>query len=80
MQQVRAFVKNVEGTAKQELNQSPLVFVESRAEPGQAITSNTCSCSDVRHCLLVCFALVLIYKRAWPAAMLPHSHRHPTIA
>lgn len=32
--QVRAFVKNKEGLAKQELNQSPLPFVESAAQPG----------------------------------------------
>ena len=32
--QVRAFVKNKEGMAKQELNQSPLPFVESAAQPG----------------------------------------------
>jgi hypothetical protein len=32
--QVRAFVKNAEGTGKQELNQSPLPFVESAAQPG----------------------------------------------
>jgi len=31
---VRAFVKNKEGAAKQELNQSPLPFVESAAQPG----------------------------------------------
>ncbi|CAL8462361.1 g1894 [Coccomyxa elongata] len=32
--EVRAFVKNKEGMAKQELNQSPLPFVESAAQPG----------------------------------------------
>lgn len=32
--QVRAFVKNKDGLAKQELNQSPLPFVESAAQPG----------------------------------------------
>jgi hypothetical protein len=34
--QVRAFVKNIEGTGKQELNQSPLPFVETAAQPGEA--------------------------------------------
>ncbi len=34
--QIRAFVKNLEGTAKQELNQSPLPFIESREEPGDS--------------------------------------------
>lgn len=33
--QVRAFVKNIEGTGKQELNQSPLPFVETAAQPGK---------------------------------------------
>ena len=32
--QVRAFVRNVEGTGKQELNQSPLPFIESASQPG----------------------------------------------
>ena len=32
--QIRAFVRNLEGTAKQELNQSPLPFIESKSEPG----------------------------------------------
>jgi hypothetical protein len=32
--QVRAFVRNKEGTGKQELNQSPLPFIESAAQPG----------------------------------------------
>ena len=32
--QVRAFVKNKEGLAKQELNQSPLPFIESAAQTG----------------------------------------------
>ena len=35
LHQVRAFVKNKEGMAKQELNQSPLPFVESAAQPGK---------------------------------------------
>ena len=34
--QVRAFVKNKEGMAQQELNQSPLPFVESASQPGRA--------------------------------------------
>jgi len=33
--EIRAFVKNLQGTAKQELNQSPLPFIESREEPGK---------------------------------------------
>eukprot|EP00884_Botryococcus_braunii_P017186 jgi/Botrbrau1/4150/Bobra.0192s0019.2 len=32
--EVRAFVKNIEGNGKQELNQSPLPFVETAAQPG----------------------------------------------
>jgi hypothetical protein len=32
--QIRAFVKNKEGLAQQELNQSPLPFVESASQPG----------------------------------------------
>ena len=32
--QIRAFVKNKEGMAQQELNQSPLPFVESASQPG----------------------------------------------
>ncbi|KAK9842558.1 hypothetical protein WJX81_006050 [Elliptochloris bilobata] len=32
--EVRAFVRNVEGTGKQELNQSPLPFIESASQPG----------------------------------------------
>jgi hypothetical protein len=35
--QVRAFVKNIEGNGKQELNQSPLPFVETAAQPGVGI-------------------------------------------
>ncbi len=31
---MRAFVRNVEGTGKQELNQSPLPFIESASQPG----------------------------------------------
>ena len=34
MPKVRAFVKNKEGLAKQELNQSPLPFIESAAQTG----------------------------------------------
>ena len=34
--QIRAFVKNKEGLAQQELNQSPLPFVESASQPGTA--------------------------------------------
>lgn len=34
--QIRAFVKNREGMAQQELNQSPLPFVESASQPGTA--------------------------------------------
>ncbi len=34
--QIRAFVKNKEGMAQQELNQSPLPFVESASQPGTA--------------------------------------------
>ena len=32
--QIRAFVSNPESTSKQELNQSPLAFVETASEPG----------------------------------------------
>ena len=32
--QIRAFVKNKEGLAQQELNQSPLPFMESASQPG----------------------------------------------
>ncbi|KAK9817855.1 hypothetical protein WJX72_003172 [[Myrmecia] bisecta] len=32
--EVRAFVRNAKGTAKQELNQSPLTFIETAAQPG----------------------------------------------
>ena len=39
--QIRAFVKNKEGLAQQELNQSPLPFVESASQPG------TASCPEV---------------------------------
>ena len=34
MRQVRAFVKNAQGNGKQELNQSPLSFIESARQPG----------------------------------------------
>lgn len=40
--QIRAFVKNLEGTAKQELNQSPLPFIESRSEPGESKIPPVC--------------------------------------
>ena len=32
--QIRAFVSNPQSTSKQELNQSPLAFVETASEPG----------------------------------------------
>lgn len=35
--QVRAFVKAVDGSGKQELNQSPLPFIESPMEPGMDV-------------------------------------------
>ena len=40
--QIRAFVKNKEGLAQQELNQSPLPFVESASQPGTAAHSEDC--------------------------------------
>lgn len=35
--QVRAFVKAVDGSGKQELNQSPLPFIESPMQPGMDV-------------------------------------------
>ena len=42
LRQVRAFVKNKEGLAKQELNQSPLPFIESAAQTGVHLQRLTC--------------------------------------
>ena len=47
--QIRAFVKNKEGLAQQELNQSPLPFVESASQPGAAV------CPGVHRRRICCF-------------------------
>ena len=49
--QIRAFVKNKEGMAQQELNQSPLPFVESASQPGTPLTHALAPAQVHRLCL-----------------------------
>ena len=49
--QIRAFVKNKEGMAQQELNQSPLPFVESASQPGTPLT-HALAPAQVHRCVL----------------------------